>query len=119
MELAKQLVEHCNKGENHKAIESLYSPDVVSVEAGAPPGQSREAKGLHAVLGKSKWWAENHIIHSAKVEGPWPHDDRFIVRFTYDVTLKSSNKRFTMDETGLFTVKNGKVVREEFFYSMG
>jgi hypothetical protein len=24
----------------------------------------------------------------------------------------------TMDETGLYTVQNGKIVKEEFFYSM-
>jgi len=24
----------------------------------------------------------------------------------------------TMDETGLYTVQNGKVVKEEFFYTM-
>ena len=119
MEIGKKLVEYCNAGKNDHAIEALYAQDVVSIEAGAPPGQSREAKGLQAVLGKSKWWAENHTVHSAKHDGPWPHDDRFIVRFTYDVTLKTAGKRFTMDEVGLFTVKDGKIVREEFFYSMG
>jgi ketosteroid isomerase-like protein len=119
IEIAKKLVEHCNKRENHQAIESLYSPDVVSIEAGAPAGQSREVKGLQAVLGKSKWWEDNHTVHSAKHEGPWPHDDRFVVRFTYDITQKASGKRFVMDEVGLFTVANGKIVREEFFYSMG
>jgi ketosteroid isomerase-like protein len=50
---------------------------------------------------------------------PYPNDDRFAVRFTYDVTNKGSGQRFTMDEVGLFTVKDGKIVREEFFYSMG
>jgi len=27
-------------------------------------------------------------------------------------------KRMSMDETGLYTVQNGKIVKEEFFYSM-
>jgi ketosteroid isomerase-like protein len=27
-------------------------------------------------------------------------------------------KRMQMDEIGVYTVKNGKIVREEFFYSM-
>ena len=34
-------------------------------------------------------------------------------------TNKPSGKRFTMDEVGLFTVDNGKIVKEEFFYAMG
>ena len=53
------------------------------------------------------------------MSGPYPHDDRFAVRFLYDVTDKPSGKRFTMDEVGLFTVVNGKITREEFFYPHG
>ncbi|HTR50868.1 MAG TPA: nuclear transport factor 2 family protein [Kofleriaceae bacterium] len=119
MEIGKQLVELCGKGKNEEAMKSLYAKDIVAIEAGAPPGMSPESKGLDAVLGKSKWWADNHIVHSAKVEGPWPHGDRFAVRFTYDITQKATNKRVTMDEIALYTIANGKIVREEFFYAMG
>ena len=45
-EVANALVKFCTEGKLDKAIETLYSPDIVSMEAGAPPGQSREAKGL-------------------------------------------------------------------------
>ena len=58
-------------------------------------------------------------MHKAEVFGPYPHDDRFAVRFLYDITNKPSGKRMTMDEVGLFTVANGKIVKEEFFYAMG
>ena len=50
---------------------------------------------------------------------PYPHDDRFAVRFLYDITNKPSGKRMTMDEVGVFTVANDKIVKEEFFYAMG
>ncbi len=118
IEIGKKLVELCNAGKNEEAMKTLYANDIVSVEAFSPPGQSPEAAGLEAVLAKSKWWAENHTIHSAKVEGPWPQGDRFVVRFTYDITQKQSGNRITMDEAALFTVKGDKIVREEFFYGM-
>jgi ketosteroid isomerase-like protein len=118
LEIANKLVELCKAGKNDQAIEALYSKDIVSVEAGGPPGKDRETRGIAGVLEKSKWWAENHEVHSHDVKGPWPHDDRFIVQFTYDVTFKPASKRFTMAEAALFTVKDGKIVREEFFYSM-
>jgi hypothetical protein len=57
-----------------------------------------------------------HEVHSANVTGPWPHGDRFIVGFQYDVTNKPSGKRMKLDEVGLYTVSKGKIVREEFFY---
>jgi ketosteroid isomerase-like protein len=119
LEIGQKMVELCREGKNDEAIKTLFSKDIVSVEAGAPPGQEATTKGMEAVLGKGKWWVDNHIIHSAKAEGPWPHGDRFIVRFTYDVTFKPDNKRLTMDEAALYTVANGKVVKEEFFYTMG
>lgn len=107
------------KEQNHHGALELFAPDAVSVEAGAPPGQDRTAKGVEAIAAKGKWWVENHIVHKAEVFGPYPHDNRFAVRFLYDITNKQTQKRMTMDEVGLFTVENGKIVREEFFYSMG
>ena len=91
----------------------------MSVEAGAPPGGQREAHGLEAIQAKSDWWTSNHEIHSAVVTGPWPHDDRFIVGFQFEVTFKPSGQRMQLDEVGLYTVKDGRIVREEFFYAMG
>jgi len=119
MDIAKKLVELCKVGKNAEAITTLYADDIVSVEAGAPPGTSPETHGLAAVLAKSEGWVANHTIHSASVEGPWPHGHRFIVRFTYDITRLQGGQRMTMDETGLYTVAGGKIVREEFFYAMG
>ena len=116
-EIAKKLVELCKAGKTQECHETLYAKDIVSVEAAAPPGGDRTAKGIDAVNAKSKWWAENHVVHKAETFGPYPHgDDRFAVRFVYDITRKMDQKRVTMDEVAVFHVANGKIVREEFFY---
>ena len=119
MEIARKLVELCRQGKNVEALDTLFAKDVISVEAVAMPGAQREAKGLAAVKAKGEWWLANHEVHSASVTGPWPHGDRFVVGFQYDVTNKPSRKRMKMDEVGLYSVRNGKIVREEFFYDMG
>ena len=119
LEIGKKLVDLCREGKNEEAVNTLFAADIVSVEAGAPPGQEATTQGIAGVLGNGKWWFDNHIVHSAKVEGPWPHGDRFIVRFSFDVTFKPDNKRFAMEEAALYTVANGKIVKEEFFYTMG
>ena len=119
MEIGKKLVELCNQGKAAVVIDTLYASDIVSVEAGGPPGMPREMKGLEAVHGKSKWWNDNHTIHSSKAEGPWPNGDQFIVRFQFDVTNKQNNQRIQMDEMALYTVKNDKIVHEAFFYTQG
>jgi hypothetical protein len=109
MSVAKKYVELCSKNQNHVALETLFSPDVVSVEAVAMHGDSAESRGLKAVMEKGKQWMESHDVHAARVDGPWPHGDRFIVRFGYDVTNKPSGRRFEMEEAALFTVENDKI----------
>ena len=120
LEVGKKLVELCKQGKNQEATETLYAPDIVSVEAAPMANLPAEARGREAVFAKGKWWSDNHTVHSATTEGPYPHgSDRFAVRFSYDVTNKPNNKRFKMDEIAVFTVKDGKIVREEFFYVTG
>ena len=120
-EIGTKLVALCREGKNLEAIESLYADDVVSVEAAEGGGFPRTMTGKATVLGKGQWWEENHEIHEASVDGPFPHgDDRFAVIFHYDITSKPmNNARMELNEVGVYTVKNGKVVREEFFYDMG
>jgi ketosteroid isomerase-like protein len=119
LEIANTLVAHCKQGRNREAMEALYADDIVSVEAGAPPGGDPVAKGKDAVIAKSQWWVDNHEIHSAEVGGPWPNGDQFITTFKYDVTFKPQGRRFVMEEAALYTVKDGKITKEEFFYHMG
>lgn len=119
IDIANKYVELAKNHQHDVIISTLFSSDVVSVEAAAPPGKSAEIKGIEAVREKGKQWIADHEIHSAKVGGPWPHGDKFIVRFTYDVTNKPSGQRMMMDEAALFTIEQGKIVREEFFYAMG
>ena len=119
-EIGQKLVQFCKEGKNLESINTLYADDVESIEAATPPMGDRVAKGIEAVRGKNQWWTENHEVHSASVAGPYPHgEDRFAVRFNYDVTNKPSGQRMQMDEIGVFTVKNNKVVKEEFYYDMG
>ena len=95
-----------------------HRTDHVSVEAGAPPGQSPETRGLAAVIAKGTAWAQAHEIHQARTDGPFPHGDRFAVVFEYDVTRRADAQRIQMHEVALFTVANGRITREEFFYAM-
>ena len=118
-EIGRRYVALCREGKRGEVIDTLFAADVVSVEAVAPPGGERTAKGVDGVRGKSKWWAENNTLHKAELFGPYPHDDRFAVRFLMDVTNKQSGERRTVDEVGIFTVRDGKITKEEFFYPVG
>ena len=122
LEVGKRLVELCRAGKAKQAVDELYSPDIVSIEPHEMPNMPAQQQGIKAIRGKTEWWEANHITHSGEANGPWPHDDRFIVHFNFEVTPKAgpmAGKRITLDEAGLYTVKDGKIVKEEFFYDMG
>jgi ketosteroid isomerase-like protein len=115
--VAEELVSLCKAGRNMDAVNTLYSPDIVSIESMGNESMPREMKGIDAIRGKGQWWAENNEVHAAVVDGPFVgNDDKFAVYYNYDVTFKPTGKRNSMEEMALYTVKDGKVVREQFFY---
>ena len=121
-EVGKKLVELCNQEKGLEAIDTLYSPGIVSIEAQEHPPFPARLEGIEAVRGKSEWWYANHEVHKGEARGPWPHGDRFVVMFNYEVTPKvgpMAGQRLAMEEAALYTVRDGKVVQEEFFYHMG
>ena len=115
-EIGKDLVALCATGKFREAGEKYWSDDVVSIEAGAPPGGDPAVRGKTAVRGKADWWEGAHDIHSFEAFGPYVNTDQFTVRFTMDLTVKQTGARMQIDEIGLYTVKDGKVVEERFFY---
>ena len=122
MEVGKKLVAFCKAGKNLDAVNTLYAPNVESSEVHGMPDFPQHMKGIDAVRKKNQWWFDNHEIHGGDALGPWPHGDRFIVLFKIDVTAKAgpmAGKRMQAEEAGLYTVKDGKIVKEEFCYHMG
>ena len=112
-DLAKDFAALCTQGAGEAAGEKYWADDVVSIEA--MDGPMREVRGKAAVKGKSEWWVANHTVHALDVQGPYVNGDQFALRFSIDVTPKDG-ERVQMDEVGLYTVKNGKVTEERFYY---
>lgn len=119
-EVGARLVELCRAGKEATALEELYHAEAVSVESVCMPGaESRETHGLDGIRAKHDWWNGAMEVHSANVDGPYPHgEDRFGVIFEMDATDKASGQRQAMKEIAVFHVADGQIVREEFFYAM-
>jgi hypothetical protein len=113
-QVAKKVVELVRKQAWHEALDTLYDKNIVSVEARSSDGESTEKRGLDEVRGKTDWWVNAMQINSFSVSRPFVAHDRFVVQYDLDVTEKDSKKRMQMSEVGVYTVKDGKIVREEF-----
>ena len=117
-EIAAELVAGCRENRTRENLDRLYAPDAVSVEA-MYLGGGRETHGLAGIHGKHDWWDGAFTTHEVTVEGPFVHgDDRFAVIFGMDTTDRATGRRSQGREVGVYHVKDGRIVREEFFYSV-
>jgi len=113
-EVAKKVVELVRKQAWYEALDTLYDDDIVSVEAFSMGGGSPETRGKQGVRGKIDWWVNATDVHSFDAVGPFVARDRFVVQYDADVTDKNSKQRRKLSEVGVYTVKDGKIVHEEF-----
>jgi ketosteroid isomerase-like protein len=115
--VAQELVALCREGRNLDAVNKLYSPRIVSIESTGSPEMPAEMHGIEAIRAKHEWWDTNNEVHSVTVNGPFLGEDQFAVQFSFDATFKPTGQRSRMSEMALYTVKDGKIVREEFYYN--
>jgi hypothetical protein len=116
--VANELVALCRAGRNLDAIAKLYSPKIVSIESVGTPEMPAEMSGIDAVRRKNEWWLENNDVNSTEVNGPFIGGDQFAVQYVFDTTSKATGQRTVISEMALYTVKDGKIVREQFFYNV-
>lgn len=113
-EVAKAFTDMLKAGDHHKAAQTFNAPDIVSIEA--MDGPMARVQGTAAVAAKGQWWADNHEVSNSVTQGPYINGDQFVVHFAMDVTTKATGETMRMQEVGLFTVKDGKIVEEKFMY---
>ena len=114
-EIASKLVAWCKKGDFESPYQELYSPKIVSIENDGK-GEGAYVEGFEGIQKKGEWWQENFEVHNTSVSEPIVADNWFSVKFEMDTTHKPSGQRSTMSEIAVYEVKEGKIVKEQFFY---
>jgi hypothetical protein len=114
-DIAARLVALCRRGEFAAAQNELYSPAAVSLEAEGYPG-AREARGSAALAAKSKEFNDTFQVHACEISEPLVSGDFFAITMTVDVTMRQTGARFPLNELCVYTVRDDRIVREEFFY---
>jgi len=117
-ELAQAFTALLKAGKSEQASADFHADDITSLEP--MTGEMAVSQGRAAVEAKAAWWVANHEVHKLDVEGPFTHGEQFAVIFGIEVTPKGGPKagqRMAMREIGLYTVGDGRIVEERFFYS--
>ena len=115
--VAEELVSLCRAGRNLDAIAKLYSTKIVSIEPVGSETMPAEMSGIDAIRRKNEEWYDTYEVNSVDVQGPFIGGQQFAVRYDFDTTSKATGERVRMTEMALYTVKDGKIVREQFFYN--
>ena len=122
MEIGQKLVAAVAAGREAEDafVSEFYDADIVSIEGQSGEEMPQRMEGLEAVRGKHNWWNDNNDIHSTTATGPYcgHREDQFVIRHNMDVT-PTGGERMQMEEVGIYTLANGKIVMEEFLYLMG
>lgn len=114
-ELGRILVDHVNAmaAPDTELWKQHFHPKFVSIE-----GTGEAWTGRKAVDAKCRAWMDAHTVHACKATGPFVGGTGFSVLYDMDVEAKDgSMPRTQMREVGVYTVKKGKVVQEEFMYA--
>lgn len=110
--VAGRFVELCNQGKNFDVMRTMYAPGIVSVE-----GDGTETAGQQPVIRKSEQWVADKSFDSQVIRGPFFNGpDQFAVHFVHKVTPKATGRQITLEEVGVYTVKDDLITREQFFY---
>ena len=112
--IGQAIIDHVNSGttDDMPLWNAHFHPDFVSIE-----GDGTRAQGFDAVHKQADEWMAAHMLHSFSADGPYLGTDSVAVRYTMDVEPNDGSwPRMTMSETAVYTIKDGKVVQQEFMY---
>ncbi|MEM0951279.1 MAG: nuclear transport factor 2 family protein [Cyanobacteria bacterium P01_H01_bin.74] len=111
------FMEKLNTNDFMGAIRAFYDDTIESVEPGTgSPEMPKIQKGIEAIIQKNEWWMENHEIHQLWISEPMIGSTQFAICYRIDVTFKPTGTRTTSEEVAVYTVENGKIIKEMFFY---
>lgn len=111
-QIANRLVKLCRSGEYQKCYQELYSQNIQSIE---PDGTTAVGFGPMAKKGK-EWNASIQKMNSSSVGDPIVNGNWFSLPMSMNVHFKGAKKAIDFNEICVYQVKDGKIVKEQFFY---
>jgi ketosteroid isomerase-like protein len=114
-DVANRFRELAQASDWNKIQDELFANDAVSIEPPQSPGL-QTAEGIDAIKQKGKQFADMvEEVHGGYTSAPVVGGNFFSVAMGMDCTMKGMG-RMKIDEIALYEVKDGKIVREQFFY---
>jgi len=114
-EVANRFHELAQTGQWEQIQNELFAEDASSVEPEHSPGL-KTVQGMDAIREKGRQFGEMvEEMHGGYTGAPQVAGRYFSLAMGMDCTFKGMGRQ-KMDEIALYEVKDGKIVKEQFFY---
>ena len=114
-DVANRFNELAQSGQWNEIQDELFAHDAVSIEPANSPGL-KTVEGIEAIKEKGKQFGEMvEEMHGGYSNDPVIGGNHFALAMGMDVTMKGQG-RMQMNEIAVYQVKDGKIVKEQFFY---
>ncbi|MEO7214861.1 nuclear transport factor 2 family protein [Mucilaginibacter sp.] len=115
-EIAQKLTAYCRKGDWLGAYNELFAEDTINIEPIPSPLSGLETKGLDKIKEKAKGY--NAMVvksYGYTVSEPLVAGNGIAFILTMDNDMKDQG-RSTVSELCVYEVKDGKIIKEQFYY---
>ena len=114
-QIADRLAELVQESKWDQAQRELFSRDAVSIEPEHSPGM-QTVVGLDNIVKKGLLFQDTvEELHGGYTRGPIVAGNHISFGIVLDITMKGKG-RSKMEEIAVYEVKDGKIVKEQFFY---
>ena len=90
----------------------LLAPDVVR----SAPLEGAGLRGVEAIMANGRRQTAGYQIRGVDIDGPYPHGDRFAVRFAFDEIHIPTGTTGITEKMSVYAVRDSAIVSEDVYY---
>ena len=116
-DVARDFTALLRQGQFEAAGGKYWADDVTSTEpVDLPSGIAAVVSGIEAMHAKSKSWFGVSRIEDICIDGPFVTGNQFALFLDMTIVNRVSGEGRSFDEIALYTVCDGKITEERYFY---
>ena len=116
-DVARDFTDMLRQGQFVAAHERFRAADVRSIEPhDLPDGIAAEVSGIEAARAKTARWLGTRHIHDLSIDGPFVTGNQFALFLDMLIASQPSGAGQPFTEIAIFTVRDGQISEERYFY---